>query len=341
MSRFVTRTLRGARHFLSSPNPLRDPVFGRIEIEFTRATYLVRFYYLVSAFIAYGMMRSIHAMTEQSSAWVFLWPVKWLHSVNPDLYFLLEVMPLIAMFAALAAMQFPNRILPRVVFAIFCLFSVAVTNSQGGIDHAYHMWLWIGLCFIFLPPIPSTGLISRADKMSYLSAIVGTQALLLLSYTLAGFWKTRGGLIPLFHGELGNFAPTGLASQLADRMLVTGTHPLLANFVINNYWISYFLFLGLIYTQLVAVLVILRPRLHVVWGYILILFHTGTWLLMEIDFPQHVLFLGLLFVLSPFRPTRWNLPEVVCDVPGFGFLGRLVWRSPAKHSPRPAAAAAE
>jgi hypothetical protein len=41
---------------------------------------------------------------------------------------------------------------------------------------------------------------------------------------------------------------------------------------------------------------------------------------------------GLLFVMSPFRPQRWTLREVLCDLPVFVFLIRKLWRisAPAK-----------
>jgi len=212
--------------------------------------------------------------------------------------------------------------------AILCLFAVAISNSRGGIDHAFHIWLWIGICLVFLPSVRSAGALSRTVKMTYLSVIVAVQALILLFYTLAGFWKVKGGLSPLLHGIEGNFSPRGLALQLADRILETGTKPLLADFVITNYWLIWPMFLALLYVQLVAVLVVLRPRLHIVWAHILILFHIGTWVLMEIDFPQHVLFLGLLFAMSPFRPRQWNFREVLSDLPGFGLLVRLFWPTP-------------
>lgn len=86
------------------------------------------------------------------------------------------------------------------------------------------------------------------------------------------------------------------------------------------------MFLMLIYMQLVALFVALRPRLHLTWGYGPIVSHIGTWLLMEIDFPVHVL-LGLLFVMSPFRPERWTVREVLCGLPIFGPLFRLFWRT--------------
>lgn len=84
------------------------------------------------------------------------------------------------------------------------------------------------------------------------------------------------------------------------------------------------MFLGLVYVQLVAVCIAFRPRLHMVWGYALIGFHTGTWLLMEIAFPHHILFLLLFFVLSPFRPRRWTVRDAIGDLPVLGVAFRRI-----------------
>ncbi|MGE3972347.1 MAG: hypothetical protein AB7E78_13450, partial [Porticoccaceae bacterium] len=84
------------------------------------------------------------------------------------------------------------------------------------------------------------------------------------------------------------------------------------------------IFLALIYIQVVSVIVAFRPRLHLVWGYLQIGFHLGTWLLMEIIFNEHILLLLILLVLSPQRPAFRRFSEFLEDLP---FLGR-VWSRP-------------
>jgi hypothetical protein len=323
MSKLITLTSRHIRRLLASAYPFRDPVFGRVDVQFGRAQYAVRFYYLISVFISYSMMPDISSLAGESNAWDFRWPVAWLSMFAGSR--LIEWLPVALVFASLLTFQFPTYRAARVVFAILCLFVSALENSQGAMGHEFHFWVWIGICLVFLPSVQSSGTLPRTYKMTYLSVIVAVQALILVFYSLAGFWKVRYGLGPLLHGIEGNFAPRGLALQLADRMLETGTSPLLADFVITNYWLIWPMFLALMYIQLVAVLVVLRPRLHVVWGHLLILFHIGTWLLMEIEFTQNVLFLGLLFVMSPFRPREWNFREALSDLPGLGLPVRLFW----------------
>ena len=321
---------RRVRRLLTGKYPLRDPVFGRVDVQFRRAQHLVRFYYLASAFISYSLMPHLNALANRSAEWDFLWPIAWL-SVFDGVQ-VIQWLAVALLLASFLAFQFPAYRAIRFGYAILCLFVVASANSQGSINHGFHLWLWIGICLVFLPYVPTVGTAPRSAKMTYLSVIVAVQALILFFYTLAGFWKFLAGLASLLRGVEGNFSPRGLALQLADRMLQTGTSPLLADVAIANYWLSWPMFLALIYIQMVAVLIVLRPRLHIIWGYFLIAFHIGTWLLMEIAFPHHVLFLGLLFVMSPFRPQQWTIREVLSDLPVFGPLLRLGRRTHgAKH----------
>jgi hypothetical protein len=322
MIKLTTQISRRMRRFLGGTYPSREPIFQRINIGYCRSQYLVRFYYLASAFISYSIIPEIHT-ADQSGAWDFLWPVRWLPMLR--MAHAPEWLAVALFLASLLAFQFPNYRVARFVFATLCLFVVAITNSQGGINHGYHFWLWIGVCFIFLPNARSQDAVSRDFKMAYLSVIVAAQALILFFYTLAGFWKVRSGLLSLYHGLEGNFAPDGLALQLADRVLQTGTKPLLSDLAISNYWAIWPIFMVLMYFQLAAVFTVLRPRLHMVWAYLLISFHLGTWLLMEIQFSPHVLWLGLLFAMSPFRPRKCSLREVLADFPGFDILIRLAW----------------
>jgi hypothetical protein len=220
---------------------------------------------------------------------------------------------------------------------VVSLFAMALLSAPGAIDHAFHLWFWLGVSLSFLPGGRPAETATRAYKLSYVTVIAGAQTLMLSFYSLAGFWKIYEGLQALARGVEGNFAPRGLAEQFADRMLVTGTTPLLADFAINNYWLIWPAFVALIYVQFVAGVAAFRPRLHQAWGYTLILFHTGTWVLMEIEFPMHVVLAGLFLVMSPFRPTRFDLWRTLADLPVFGLPFRFTARTSGR-AMRPALA---
>jgi hypothetical protein len=313
-----TSFFRGARRFLASAVPDRDPAIRRVDPQFSRARYCVQFYYLVSAYMSYSLMPEVRRLADGADAWEPLWPVMWLPDLTTSTVGWLS---LACLLSSLLAFQFHSYRPARALFAVLFLCVAAVPNSIGGINHGYHAWIWIGFVLVLLPDIRGAEP-KRVEKMAYLATISMVQVLLLSFYTLSGFWKFLGGVIPLIGGVEGNFSPRGLALQLADRSLQTGSSPLLADFVISNYWLLWPMFLGLIYLQLVAVFISFRPRLHLVWGYALVGFHTGTWLLMQIPFPNHVLFLLLFFVMSPFRPSHWTVRDVIGDLPVFGAVFR-------------------
>lgn len=307
---------RKVRTFLGSRRPIEGSIFSRINFRFERARFLVSVYYVVSAYLSYAVMPSVHHQVETIHDWRFLWPIRWIGDVGNIT--ILEWFPVAAMVASLLAFQFPAQRIWRILFALFCLFITAAVNSHGGISHGLHLWLWIGVCFVLLPGIKKAGRTDRATKVAYLSIVAAAEVLQLLFYSMAGFLKVLGGVAALFVGTEGNFAPRGLALQLADRMLQTGTTPLVAHLAINWFWLSWLAYLALIYIQFVSVAVAFRPRLHAAWGYLIILFHLGTWLLMEIAFSENVLFAGLMLVMSPFKPQHNDVRKALCDLPGFG-----------------------
>jgi len=312
--------------------PLHEPVFQSIERNFVRARWLVKLYYLLSAYTAYSLMSPLHKQARDAVSWDFLWPLFWMPQFDPVRA--IGWLTLACFLVALLAFQFPRVLLFRLTFVATFLCVAAVPNSLGGINHGHHGWFWIGVTFLFLPRDAGDAS-SRAVKMGYLAVLTAAQALLLSFYTMAGLWKISFGILNLLRGAEGNLSPRGFALQLANRVVQTGTDPLLVLPAIDNYWLSWPMFLFVIYAQLTALFVLFRPRLHVVWGYILIGFHLGTWLLMEISFSQHVLFLLMLFVLSPFRPERRSLREAAADLPVFGPLARFAL-APNRQVPRSA-----
>ena len=313
------RLTRRLRRDMAGESPTPVAPFARLNESFSRARILVKVFYLCSAYISYLALDELHRVALQAQAWDFLWPVQWLASLQTRPA--VDYLALACFLFSLLAFQFEGRRLFRALFAASFLLVAAIVNSFGGTNHLYHAWLWIAIGLIFLPQ-GSAYPPSRLSKMSYLTTIAACQALLLSFYSLAGLWKTLSGLAALASGHVGNFSPGGLSATLADRMLQTGTSPLLADFVIDHVWLAWPMFLSLIYVQLFAIFVAFRPQLHVLWGYALISFHLGTWLLMEIVFPQHILFLALFFVLSPFRPDRWTLRGILVSLPAFGPLLR-------------------
>ena len=319
-------TLRLVRRSLSGA-PLPGPRFHRVQYQFERSRLLVKAYYLLSIYFSASIIPGLHNVAHDAQAWLFLWPVRWLAYV--EVATAVDVLTLAWLIASLLAFAFTDNRMVRLLFSVALLQVAAAANSLGGINHAYHAWFWMSVVLVFLPNAHGT----RADKMAFLSVIAGCQALLLTFYTLAGFQKFGAGAAALQHDLTGNFSSSSLAATLADRMLQTGTQPLLAEFVIDHPWLSQPLFLPIIFIQMMSIIIAFRPRLHLAWGLALIAFHVGTWLLMEILFIQHIALLALFLMASPFAPRKLEWRQALDDIPVAGpalswVVRQVRWRNP-------------
>jgi hypothetical protein len=304
--------------------PISENAFHRVDTQFSRARLIVKAYYLLSIYFSASTIPQMHDMAGATGAWLYLWPVRWIgHASNAAT--IIDWLCFAWLLTSLAAFAFTQSRIIRTLFACAMLEVAAVSNSLGGINHGFHAWFWVGFLLIFLPARMEAAP-SRSGKMAYLSVIAGCQTLLLSFYTLAGFQKFAAGIHSVDHGALGNFSSFGLASTIADRMVQTGTTPLLGRAMVDYPWLSLPLFLPIIFIQMMAVIVAFRPRLHPVWGWALIAFHVGTWLLMEILFIQHVALLALFLVASPFTPDRMAWRDALADIPVIGPLANLLPR---------------
>ncbi len=318
---------RRIRRDLGASGSCEPQPFKRLDLHFQRCTLMVRAYYLLSMMFAHNLMPDLHFAVRSAAELDYVWPAMWLSRF--DLGTATDVLSFAAFAFAGLAFWKPERVEFRAGFAASFLICGAIASSFGGINHGYHAWIWVAVCFVFLPNGHNQ---SRPRRLSYCLTFAAAQGLILTFYSLAGAWKFYYGLQAAMNGVEGNLSPRGLALTLADRVMQTGTEPLLADLLIRNYWLAWPMFLALGYAQLVAALLVFRPRLHVAWGLILIAFHTGTWLLMEIWFTSHVMLLVILMTMSPFRRADWRTWQTLAELPLFGPLfgrERLVRPPPA------------
>ncbi|MDH3242575.1 MAG: hypothetical protein OEO83_18120 [Alphaproteobacteria bacterium] len=262
------------------------------------SAWIVRFFYVASLLFSYQFINALsHRNPDQA---YFLWPVKWLEIGN--LKQLLVAVP-IALFVINCATVFrPESRTFRALFALFALFAAAADNSFGAINHGWHIWFWISLILVFLPDRFAAA--DRGRRLTTLSIMVYVQASILLTYSMAGSQKLMAGIKSLIAGEAGNFSVTGFASLLADRMTQGRGTTVLGGFLVDHPGLGFPLFVFVILVQTLSFPVAFFPRLHQAWGLLLIGFHLGTGLLMDIYFPTHVLWLALFLVCSPFFVSR-------------------------------------
>lgn len=288
---------------------------------FDQVWWLVQFYYAVTLFIAYWMMSFIWETTKDGGATDPLWPVFWAKDI--DAAGPLLVIVLIA--SAVLALLFTSRNWPRILIFLSLVTAVAywMSAGQGSVNHGSHFWIWLGFVFCFLPSGSREEIRQKiALRHRYLLVFWAGLALILLFYTMSGFWKVAGAIEAIAVGRTSAFEPTALAIISAWTMLLDKEPTILGPLIANYPWIGWPFHLGVVYIELFAFLIAFRPSLHRLWGLILIGFHVGTFLVLGISFPQHMFVLTLLLIWSPFAMRQYSFSEMAQQLPLFGWLWR-------------------
>lgn len=319
-ARHGTRILRRAL-LTFDPDPIRTPA------DFSRAAvgvvWLARFYYVFAAhsiFVYNNFERAVSPGAPTDP----LWPVValtrlvgegWLGHVIP--------VTLGGMAVALLAMIYPGARLWRLLVLLYMFLVTAVGNSYGSINHGYHFYLFIGFALLFLPPgITTSRSMSRRDVMCCVQVLWFAQSIMLLFYTMSGWWKIRNSSLALFE-------PDGFVRIMLAR-LMEGTAPVpsLLPLAASQGYLTQLMLLVTVYVQAFAIFAVFRPHLHRPFGIVLVLFHLGSKLLIGFITHHNILLLALFLILSPMAPTRFSLSGMLQSLPLFGILFR--WRSARK-----------
>lgn len=290
---------------------------------FDTAYLVVQAYYVIVAMVLYDAARKAAALSGSAERFDFLWPLAWMNHVSLETGG--EILANLYVVAGFAGVLLWRFWAVRALIALALLQWAAFPNSFGAIHHGNHEWFWLSVCFLFLPGGSRSSLRdSRLGRTRFLYGFSIAPALILLFYTLSGFYKVQDAALALVHGHFGGFAPDAMAQTLARRAIETGSDPMWAEYIINAPILGWPMYLGLYYVELVAIYVLFRPSLHRIWGALLIAFHFGTLTFMDITFPYHVLINGLLFIMSPFHPKAFDLGQSLRALPFLGWLGARV-----------------
>jgi hypothetical protein len=309
---FVLRWLRGPQE---SPPSDAGSTFARQRDAYHHAETLVRCFYAVLLFFAVAAIPTHQRWTDIVTM-APLWPVRWIDVVG-----IRAALPaILALFlvGTLLAAVFPGSRAARVLAFVGLLEEMAFRFSSGKIDHFYHSWMWAAFVLNFLPAVPREHEPSLGRRQRYLTTFVGAAALPMLFYSLAGFWKI--GLAPLqwWRGEVHSFAPEALAYHVAAKLGAGPAPNAMAAFFVDHPSAGWPLFVGHMYLELFALVAAFRPALHRLWAVGLIAFHVGSGLILDVHFPEAVLFLGLFYLGSPFRPERLGWRRVGGALPILG-----------------------
>ena len=284
---------------------------------FATAQALITAFYAVLLFFA---LNNLFAWPEYlaTTSLTPRWPVFWLRYV--DLRSGIGAILWFHLLCALLAVTCSGYRLARIL--IFCswLEFLAFRYSFGGINHGDHLGLLLAFVLIFLPAgWNSSGPAPRRRRAQTLLVFAGCQALIMLTYSMSGAWKAGGVIQQALQGETTYLAPSGLARQVAAKLLADDSTSVLGPWLIEHYWIGWPLMIGAIYLELFALWAAARPSLHRAWGVGLIVLHVSTHLTMGVGFPQNPLWLALFLVLSPFRPEQGGWRRAARDLPLIGW----------------------
>ena len=326
---FISQMLRQLRLFLRvDPGPRRTPAdFRRAGVELV---WLVRFFYL---FIAFEMNTNMVPEALTRTPTQPLWPVEFMNSLFGMDWLALAVnapvTPVVCSLLGLLAVVFPGWLVWRLGVFLYLFLYTALTNSLGATNHSEYFYVYMSFALLFLPSaIGRSSQMSRRAAMNCVMVLWFAQLMPLLAYFLSGFWK-------IWHSGWELLTTDSFVRILLDRMMSdTLPVPVLLPFLAKNELLAQFLFLSMIYIQVAAIFALFRPHLHRPLGIVLILFHLGTDWLLNIEFYQFTVVVGLLFVFSPFAPP-FSLRGLLQSLPLLGIPVRVFAAYPVQ---RPAKA---
>jgi hypothetical protein len=316
--------VRRARRFFSSDNePALRGAVGRQTEAFHAARIVVRCYYAVVLFFAVGTLRDWSVYLDRRET-LALWPVGWLNVVPLRAGILGILMAYLG--AAFLGAIFPARRWARTLVFAGLLEFAALDNSFGKISHNYHLWVLTAFLLVFLPRGVSRTA-DRTTRQRFSLIFWSCQAIVLLTYTMSGVGKIGGAIYQLWAGQNNLFAPTGLASIVADRLLQTNSSSWLGPWLLAHSWFGWPLGLVALYLELFAFWAAFRPALQRWWATGLIVFHIGVYLLLGITFNQTVLLVGLLFFTTPLCGAEQRSQVILQQFPLLGRFLRKPFRS--------------
>ena len=308
--RVLTVARRMRRLFLQADyGPLRTTSdFSRSVVG---VSWLVRFYYLFTAYWMSTLLGYEPAYAGPPTD--PLWPVGIVVRAAGADWLAYEMPWAVAVSGAgLLAVLFPGKFVFRLGAFLALLFTVALANSYGSINHYGHLAVYISFALLFLPSsIDSPKRMERKDAMAAIAVFWFAQSLVLLPYTLSGLLKVYGS-------RLGLFAPDGFVRIMLSRALEdTIDIPWLLPFFASQPPLAQFFLLGAVYIQVFSLLALFRPHLHRPLGVALIAFHFGTDYTLNILFHNFV-YLGIFLVFSPFAQGRFSWTGLIKSLPVFG-----------------------
>ena len=282
---------------------------------FLRSRVLVQAYYAALLYLAVANLFSWKDLL-QARELTPRWPVRWLAWV--DLESGIGWILALHLIAAILGVSLGRFRAVRVIVFIALLEFVAFRFSFGAVNHGDHLGVLLSFVLIFLPDGWHQDTAPRPIRAATALVLSTCMSLILLTYSMSGFWKLGAVVRQAAVGEVHALHPRGLAQQIAAKLLDTDTTSVLGPWLIEHYWVGWLLMVGTLYVELFALWIVFRPALHRLWGVALIVFHISTHLTMEVGFPQNSLWIALFLLASPFAPAGWEWRRALRELPVVG-----------------------
>lgn len=292
------------------PGEFLQPTGFRVAAD--QCALLYRVFYLYICFLFYLQPDLVMQFTVKSPT-APLWPVAAIEqtlSNNSGVYILISVITL-----CLAATIVPWSLIVRIAVFLALFMCIAYKYSFGAINHAYHFLVYVSFLLLFLPNRPwQSEHFPRSQKLRLVSVFWLIQAVLLFCISMSGIRKVYGFGLEMFYTE-------SLSALALGRSVYNAGEPIMLQGLVANYPAVFQVpHVGLIFIQVVSLLLLFKPHLIKAYGAVMILFHFGTYLLMGVTFVHHIMIWGLFLVLTPTAPRNTSLILMLRSIPFVGFL---------------------
>lgn len=249
------------------------------KIQWTTAI-AIQQYYLYKIFLLadYAVMY-FYDQTQLGNYWH--WPAAWLEYYQSSKHIVFLVVSLGIIFSILS-IKYPFRRGVKIFAEVFFFIFFAIYYSHVKIYHSIHCFIYAGFFIALIKDDKNIKLLMKS-----------TIALFAFPYFLSGMWKLRYLL------TLSNVKDIALVMpyQLAYNSIEAAYYPkgIVQILNLNSSW-HYVFWISIVIFELLGIVVLLKTKFFKYWGVLLIIFHTTTDILMQIEFFQAmVLSLILLF----------------------------------------------
>lgn len=233
-----------------------------------------------------------------------IWTLKWMSSIENWGLCVKLIFCFFLVSSVLGTLVWKRSKLSRTAIFFSFLLYLSLISSFGKIDHYLHLPLICSFILIFVPSSKSNNSIDyNLPKIFF-----GIQTIILLTYFSSGIFKIYGILDQELLGLKSALYPDSLAQNLSKTSFASNSECFLQSLILHSpsYFYSIVLVVGFL-IEFLSIYVIFRPKVHRIWGLLLILLHAGILLSVGPDFTYQVLVIGIFILFSPFSSTENDL----------------------------------